>query len=746
MLKKPHPALELKPSEMRKKRRPLRIVHGDAVRDVVRGGLVRGNTARGAIRGTGRRKARSQALDGVAISAAVLGVLMARATVLGVLWPFGPAYYAAIAITMPEKTVAVALALIMGAATTRLPGRVAVMTLSALLLSSVYRSMALRGKPGMVLKASLIAGAVGLSSSVTWAALSSASPYVFLMAGLEAMAIAGLTMAFITVAPLVKSPQRRLGQAEMASLCILAASATAGVSEIRIGPVELRNIVGSFVTLSLAHAGGAGIGAAAGACVGLVGALSRPMTPGLVGTQALAGLAAGILKSAGKVGSITGFALGALALTVPVESTMGLTKLVIEIAVAGGAFLATRLPRQVVWMLGQNDQEHAPQGPKLGETIAIRLHEFARILRELSRSYSHIAASDSGDRELPWHFERLAHRVCEPCEKYRTCWNGSFFKKYGALTELLKRVEASAVLKPEDLPPEFREDCPRGSYMVLAITYVADLMNAHRVWMSRAGEVKDVMALQLRGISEVVDGLAGEVRVMPLPPLDRPREMDYEISIARKAKTGSIICGDSVLHKETSEQKLVLILSDGMGTGPSAALESKATVALLDQLLDNGFDPDLAVEVASSFVRLKFPEDTFATVDMALVDLATGEGEFIKRSAAPSFIKRNGEVMVLTASSLPIGIVGQSEADKTRKLLKAGDMLVMLSDGAMQWVRSTKKDEPFANFVARLKVQHADEVSGRLLDKVLEAGKDTTDDVTIVAVRFLDARPKEPAD
>jgi len=723
MLKKPHPALEPKPGDMRKKRRALRVVRGNA-----------------------RKGARQQAVSGLAVSVVALGALMARATVLGVLWPFGPAYYAAIAIAMPEKTVPVALALIAGAATTRLPGRVIVVTLAALLLSSVYRSMALREKPGMVLKASLIAGAVGLVSSVAWAALSSATPYVFLMAGLEAVAIVGLTVAFITVAPLVKSPQRRLGQAEMASLCILAASATAGVSEIRLGPIELRNIVGSLVTLSLAHAGGPGLGAAAGACVGLVGALSRPMAPGLVGTQALAGLAAGILKSAGKVGSITGFALGALALTVPVESAIGLTKLVIEITAASVAFLATRLPKQVMWMLGQNGAEHGPSGPKLGETIAVRLHEFARVMRELSRSYSHLAASDSGDRELPWHFERLAHRVCEPCEKYRTCWNGSFFKKYGALSELLKRVEASAALAPQDLPAEFREDCPRSNYMVMAITYIADLTKTQRIWTSRAGEIKAVMALQLRGISEVIDELAGEVRVMPLPPLDRRRELDYEISIARKAKAGSIICGDSVLHKETGQQKLVLILSDGMGTGPSAALESKATVALLEQLLDNGFDPELAVEVASSFVRLKFPEDTFATVDMALVDLATGEGEFIKRSAAPSFIKRNGEVLVLTASSLPIGIVGQSEADKTRKLLKPGDVLLMVSDGAMQWVRSTKKDEPFANYMARLKVQHADEVSGRLLDKVLEAGNDTTDDVTIVAVRFLAARPRESAD
>ena len=37
-------------------------------------------------------------------------------------------------------------------------------------------------------------------------------------------------------------------------------------------------------------------------------------------------------------------------------------------------------------------------------------------------------------------------------------------------------------------------------------------------------------------------------------------------------------------------------LSDGMGYGTSACLESETVIELLEQLLDSGFDPECALE------------------------------------------------------------------------------------------------------------------------------------------------------
>jgi stage II sporulation protein E len=719
MLKKTRqPVLESKADGQRKKRRPLRYVRsGSSITRWAAG------------------------LDSVGVVTVSAAILMGRASVLGVLWPFGASFYTSVVTTLPQHAVAAGIALVAGAATTRVLGRTVVTALNVLLLNAVLKSLEKPARPASVQKKALFTGALVLVSLSVWGAMTSAAPYTYLMAGVEAVATVGLTLAFTYAVPLMRGPVRRFSQEELASLCILVASAAAGVSEIRIGPVELRNVVGTFITLSMALAGGAGVGAAAGASVGVVTALSRPMIVTLVGTQALGGLVAGLFRGTGKVGAVIGFLLGAMALTLPVDSSAGVTKTVFEILAAAALFLVVRLPDRAMRLFARAEDAVLPRaGPRLQEVVASRLHEFARVLRELSKSYAHIAATTAVDKDVSVYFDRIVRRVCESCDRYAACWDGALCRRHKAMAELLNVVETDASATLSRVPADLRENCPRAPDLLAAMMCISELLKTQRVWVSRAGEMKNVLAEQLKGVATVVDGLAGEVRVMPVLSLGKKREIDYEISIARRAKLGSIICGDSILHKELKGNKLVLILSDGMGSGPSAALESKATVALLEQLVDNGFDPDLAVQTVNSFMKLKFPDETFATVDMAIVDLATGDAEFVKRSAAPSFIKREGEVTVLTASSLPIGILGQAEADRSHKIVKNGDVLVMVTDGAMQWVRASKKDEPFANFLTRLKMQHADEISGRLLDKVLEAGSEASaDDVTILVVRFLAA-------
>jgi len=87
------------------------------------------------------------------------------------------------------------------------------------------------------------------------------------------------------------------------------------------------------------------------------------------------------------------------------------------------------------------------------------------------------------------------------------------------------------------------------------------------------------VAVQLRGASKVIDGLAQEVagreeRTAPLAP----RTLHYEAGMAKMAKRGSAVSGDSVAARELVDGRLAVVLSDGMGAGTRAAVESKATV------------------------------------------------------------------------------------------------------------------------------------------------------------------------
>lgn len=154
-----------------------------------------------------------------------------------------------------------------------------------------------------------------------------------------------------------------------------------------------------------------------------------------------------------------------------------------------------------------------------------------------------------------------------------------------------------------------------------------------------------------------------------------------EVGVSRVGKDGGSITGDSYSVRRFRDGKLILMLSDGMGTGDRAAMESNATIALLEQLLSAGFERDLAVRTVNSILVLRSPEEIFATVDMAVVDQRQGTAEFVKIGAAASYHKTGNTVSVIEASSLPIGILQNIDISTIRRGLSPGDIIVLATDG-----------------------------------------------------------------
>ena len=107
-------------------------------------------------------------------------------------------------------------------------------------------------------------------------------------------------------------------------------------------------------------------------------------------------------------------------------------------------------------------------------------------------------------------------------------------------------------------------------------------------------------------------------------------------------ETGSKITGDAYRSLTTDTGRFVLILSDGMGTGGNAAVDSAMTSDLLRRLLEAGVGCDAALKIVNSALLLKSGEETLATADVAAVDLFTGRAEFYKAGAAPTFLVKNG--------------------------------------------------------------------------------------------------------
>jgi hypothetical protein len=99
-----------------------------------------------------------------------------------------------------------------------------------------------------------------------------------------------------------------------------------------------------------------------------------------------------------------------------------------------------------------------------------------------------------------------------------------------------------------------------------------------------------------------------------MPSSDPParRALRYEKAILTAPRPGRETSGDSCLVRELGDGRLLLALSDGMGSGPRAALQSATAVTLLERLLQAAFPPETAVRMVNATLLLRAPDEAFA--------------------------------------------------------------------------------------------------------------------------------------
>lgn len=172
------------------------------------------------------------------------------------------------------------------------------------------------------------------------------------------------------------------------------------------------------------------------------------------------------------------------------------------------------------------------------------------------------------------------------------------------------------------------------------------------------------------------------------------REMPLYSAVFAHAQISSSprICGDSFKQFYDRERTVHMMISDGMGTGGLAALDSAMTISLMSRLIEAGTRMDTALKLVNSALVVKSSAESLATLDVVKVDPYTGETVFHKAGAAPSFVKKGGRTGYVESTSLPAGILSGVEFETASITLADGDMIVLVSDGVtvsgMDWVKA----------------------------------------------------------
>nr|WP_182080352.1 stage II sporulation protein E [Anaerobacillus isosaccharinicus]MBA5584115.1 stage II sporulation protein E [Anaerobacillus isosaccharinicus]QOY37476.1 stage II sporulation protein E [Anaerobacillus isosaccharinicus] len=217
-----------------------------------------------------------------------------------------------------------------------------------------------------------------------------------------------------------------------------------------------------------------------------------------------------------------------------------------------------------------------------------------------------------------------------------------------------------------------------------------------------------------------------------------------ETGIATVAKGGAWISGDSYSTMEIGAGKYAVAISDGMGNGERAHLESNETLQLLQNILQSGIEETVAIKSINSVLALRSTDEIFSTLDLAMIDLQDASAKFLKIGSTPSFIKRGEKVFMIEASNLPMGIINEFDVDVVSEQLKAGDLLIMMSDGIFDGPKHVENSEAWIKrIIKEIKAEEPQAVADIIIEQVIRTGDNRIeDDMTVVVAEVKRNLPK----
>ena len=212
---------------------------------------------------------------------------------------------------------------------------------------------------------------------------------------------------------------------------------------------------------------------------------------------------------------------------------------------------------------------------------------------------------------------------------------------------------------------------------------------------------KDTRALVTRQTATIHFSEAGRYRMM--------------YGRARIPREGENLSGDNFTYSEEVPGQVIMSVSDGMGSGEQASLESRRVVELAQQLLETGFSARATLKMVNTVLMLVGAEQHPATLDLCCVDLHTGVLEAMKLGAVATFVLSGNGVEVLEAGEVPAGVIGTVEPVLLSRKLWDGDRVVMVTDGVLEACPGEDKEGSMREYIEGMEVHSVQEMAEELL-------------------------------
>lgn len=242
-------------------------------------------------------------------------------------------------------------------------------------------------------------------------------------------------------------------------------------------------------------------------------------------------------------------------------------------------------------------------------------------------------------------------------------------------------------------------------------------------------KVSDIMRVPYK-VSQIDDTMIAGFCAVALTPSPK---YDIVFGLAGVPKVSGQKSGDTHSFIKIGNNKFMMALCDGMGTGEKAEEISDTAITLVENFYKAGFDSDLVLQSVNRFLSLRGGEG-FSALDICVIDLDTATADIIKLASPATIIKKKDTIEEIHGHALPMGIIEQAEPFIKTIDLTSGDMIVLSSDG----ITDVFEEDKLGVTINNLQTVNPQVLSENILDHALSISRGVPkDDSTVVCARII---------
>lgn len=214
-------------------------------------------------------------------------------------------------------------------------------------------------------------------------------------------------------------------------------------------------------------------------------------------------------------------------------------------------------------------------------------------------------------------------------------------------------------------------------------------------------------------------------------------DANYRIltGVSRAVKKEEMVSGDNYSFTNLGIGRMVVSLSDGMGSGEQACRESEEVIELFEHYMEAGFTKEAAVQMINKALVARSNEQLLSSIDVCDINLYEGVCNILKIGASTTFIKRESKVEAIVSTSLPLGVFHKLDYDTETRKLYDGDYIIMVSDGVLDQLSDKNPEEVISKILNRTKITNPKEMAKRILNKIVHiSGEEIRDDMSVLVI------------